>query len=165
MCAPTLPCFSFFYCICVLCLCTEARGHFRGLGSLHWVPGTTLRSLEGQQAPLPAESHLTRLTLLLKTDHPWSPELAVSARLVDQENPKSPVPAPPGAGVTGVHHRGFSVDVRDWNTSPLIYLYGDIHARARCTCAVFSFHRVGSRDHTLGLTANTFTPELSDQSI
>lgn len=65
---------------------------------------------EGQQAPLPAESHVTRLTLLFKTDHPWNPELAVSARLVDQENPRSPVPASPSAGVTGAHHHGFSVE-------------------------------------------------------
>lgn len=68
-------------------MCTEVRGPFCGVGSFQWVPGTKNSGLwDRQQVTLPAEGHLARPTLLSKTDYPWNPELAVSARLVDQEN-------------------------------------------------------------------------------
>lgn len=89
--------------------------------------------------------------------------------------------------VTGTHYLGFSVDVRNQNESSclhskhvptepspqllfkkcllhLIYLYGDVHAytRLHVWCGILSFHHVGSGDQTqdLGLTIDTFTPEL-----
>lgn len=109
---PSCPLLTFYLCVVHVYTYGGQRTLVElGLNSGLWV---------GQQAPLPAESHLTRPTLLSKTVHPRNP---VSARLVDQEYPQITCACPTQSGVTGAHHLGFSVDVRDRNTVLTIMSY------------------------------------------